>query len=444
MQARHLLVQLLRQQVDLILVGLGLLPVFQKVQLRQDLVGEGAGHHEGRVARGAAKVEEPAGGQHDHAVPIREQEAVNLRLDVLDLDAFELLEACHVNLIVKVADVTNDGVVLHLLHVLDCDDVLVACGGGEDVDLPNHTLHGNHLEALHAGLEGADRVDLGDEDPGAGAAHGEGAALAHVAVAAHKGALAANHDVGGAHDAVGQGVAAAVDVVELGLRHTVVHVDGREEELTLGGHFLQPVHTSGRLLAHAHALGGHPGVLCLVGLDGILQQRQDALELWVVSACGVGQAAILRKPFLKLLALVDQERGITAIIHKLVATIGARHGHHLLGAPPVLLQGLALPSKDGGRACLCNGGRCLILRAEDVAGAPADRGTQRVQGLDQHAGLDGHVQGAVDVQTLEGLLGAELGAGGHQPWHLVLCKLQLLPAKLGQTHVLDLGLRHAV
>merc|ERR1712167_80903 len=40
-QLRNLLVQLLRQQVNVVLVGLGLLPILQNVQLCQHLVREG-------------------------------------------------------------------------------------------------------------------------------------------------------------------------------------------------------------------------------------------------------------------------------------------------------------------------------------------------------------------------------------------------------------------
>ena len=39
-----------------------------------------------------------------------------------------------------------------------------------------------------------------------------------------------NHDISGAHEAVGQGVTASVVVVELGLGHGVVDVDGGEQQ----------------------------------------------------------------------------------------------------------------------------------------------------------------------------------------------------------------------
>merc|ERR1711900_126807 len=60
MQLRDLFVQLLWQEVDVVLVGLCLLPVLQKVKLRKHLVREGARHHERRVSGSAAQVQEPA------------------------------------------------------------------------------------------------------------------------------------------------------------------------------------------------------------------------------------------------------------------------------------------------------------------------------------------------------------------------------------------------
>jgi hypothetical protein len=51
------------------------------------LVGEAAAHHKAGVASGAAQVEQAALSQHNHTVAVREDEAVDLGLDVLALDA---------------------------------------------------------------------------------------------------------------------------------------------------------------------------------------------------------------------------------------------------------------------------------------------------------------------------------------------------------------------
>jgi len=59
---------------------------------------------------------------------IREHKPVHLRLDVFHHHTWKLFQSSHVNFIVEVTDVTDDGVVLHFLHVLKPDDVVVAGG----------------------------------------------------------------------------------------------------------------------------------------------------------------------------------------------------------------------------------------------------------------------------------------------------------------------------
>ena len=60
--------------------------------------------------------------------------------------------------------------------------------------------------------------------------------------------LSSKHDIGGPLDPVNQGLPAAVEVVELGLGHGVVDVDGGDLQGLLGEHLVQVVHTSGGLL----------------------------------------------------------------------------------------------------------------------------------------------------------------------------------------------------
>ena len=77
------------------------------------------------------------------------------------------------------------------------------------------------------------------------------AALADVAVAADHRHLAGDHHVRGALDAVAQRLAAAVEVVELGLGDRVVDVDGGDEQLAGLEHLVEAVHAGGGLLGHA-------------------------------------------------------------------------------------------------------------------------------------------------------------------------------------------------
>ena len=105
--------------------------------------------------------------------------------------------------------------------------------------------------AFHRGLQGADGVDLGDDHAGAEAAHRVGTALADVAVAGDDDDLAGDHDVGRPLDAVGQRLAAAVEVVELALGDRVVDVDRRHLQLAALVHLVEAMDARGRFFGEA-------------------------------------------------------------------------------------------------------------------------------------------------------------------------------------------------
>ena len=303
-------------------------------------------------------------------------------------------------------------------------------------------LHRGDLVAVHRRLQRADRVDLGDDDPGALASQRLGAALAHVAVAGHDGDLAADEDVGRAVEAVEEAVTASVLVVELALGHRVVDVDGREEQLAGLGQLVEPVHAGRGLLGDALDLGGHRGPLLRVLGECAADERLEDGELLAVLLGGGRHLA----GGLPLLALVDEHRGVATVVEDHVGAGAAGPGEDLLGAVPVLLERLALPGEHrhalrvlGGAVRADDDGRGgLVLGGVDVARGPADLGTERGEGLDEHSGLHGHVQGAGDARAGQRLALAELGAQGHQARHLVLGQTDLVAAGLGQGEVADL------
>ena len=72
----------------------------------------------------------------------------------------------HLDFVVEVADVADDGLILHRLHMLDADDVLVAGGGDINIGAAQRVFEGGDFIAFHRRLQCADRVDLGDNDAG--------------------------------------------------------------------------------------------------------------------------------------------------------------------------------------------------------------------------------------------------------------------------------------
>ena len=252
MQAGHLFVQLFGQDVDLffqIFCG--------QLELGQGLVSEAVGHDEAGVPCGAAQVDQTSLGQHQNAAAGLERPLVHLRLDVGLGDAGGVLQVGHFDFIIKVTDIADNSLVLHAFHVLAGNDVIVARAGNVDVAAGQGVFDGDDFKAFHGGLQGADGVDFRHQHARAEAAHGLGAAFAHVAVAADHHHLAGHHDIRGAFDAVGQGFAAAVEVVKLGLGYGIVDVDSREKQFARGGQLVKAVYAGGGFFRHAADLGGH-------------------------------------------------------------------------------------------------------------------------------------------------------------------------------------------
>ena len=149
-QACHLFVQNLGEHVHVsprVLAGLPLLP---QLDLSERLVRERGGHDERRVTSGAAQVEQASLSEEDDAVAVLEDELVHLGLDVDLLRGRD--EAGEVDLVVEVADIADDGVVLHLGHVARHDDALVSGGGDEDVAGAHDGAELHNAEAFHRSL----------------------------------------------------------------------------------------------------------------------------------------------------------------------------------------------------------------------------------------------------------------------------------------------------
>jgi len=433
-----LLVEVLGQDVDLalILTRLALIP---QLKLSNNLVGERARHDERGVASGATEVEETALSKDDDTVASGEDELINLRLDVEALDAGVLEETSHVNLVIEVTDVTNDGVVLHLGHLLDHEDVLVTGGGHDDIDLRDHIIEGGNLVTLHAGLKGADGINLSNNDTSTSGLHGLSATLTDITITADDDALTGDHHVSGTHDTIGQRVTATINVIELGLGDRVVDVDGREEEVASLGHLVKTVDTGGGLLRDTDDVLAHAGPESGVLLDGVADQTKNDLELRILSGAGVREGLVGGEGGLSLDTLVNEESGITTVIEDHVGeTLSIGPDESLVSAPPVLLKGLTLPGKDSRGLGLSDSGGSVVLGGEDVARAPADLGTKLVEGLNQHTSLNGHVERTRDTGTLKRLRGTELLAAGHETGHLNLSEVELLAAEIGLVDVTDL------
>jgi hypothetical protein len=243
-ETSDLLIKLLGEEVntDGVLLGLG-----PESDLGENLVGERRGHNERRVSASATEVNKTTRGEEDDVTAVVKLEAINLSLDVDDLLGV-LVQPSNVDLSIEVANVANDGVLGHLNEVLSADNIAAASGSDEDVRAGSSILHGGNLKTLHSGLESVDGVNLGNDDTSTHSAERVSASLTNITITSNDGSLTGDHDISGTLDTVQKGLAATIQVVELGLGDGVVNVDSGELQSTLLHTLVQTVNTSGGLL----------------------------------------------------------------------------------------------------------------------------------------------------------------------------------------------------
>ena len=425
MQACNLLVELLRQTGY---AHNGILTILPQLHLCESLVGERVTHHERGVARSATQVHKTTLGQNEDRVAIGEGVFINLRLDSR-FHSVRGLQACHLDLVVEVADVADDSLVAHTLHMLQGDDVAVTRRGYVDVTLGQSVLDAHNLEALHCSLQSADGVDLGYDHAGTIRAHRACAALAHVAIAADNHNLASDHHVRCTLDTVSQRLAATIQVVELRLCNRVIYVDCGYEQLATLLHLVEAVNTRSGLLRNALPL--LDGAVPLLGiLLQELTQRCDDHALLVAAGLAVERRCVV----LGCETLVDQQRCVATVINDQIGTLATLERERHCGTPPILFERLALPSKYG-NTCLGNCCCGVVLRREDVARAPTYLGAQLNECFDQYGGLNCHMERAHNTCAFERLLLAVLAAQSHQTGHFVLRNFDLFASPLSQRDV---------
>nr|GEU28354.1 hypothetical protein [Tanacetum cinerariifolium] len=411
---------------DRIFAGVGV-----QLDLGDGLVRKRRAHHVRRVARAATEVHQAAFGQQDDALTRREDHVIDLRLDVFPS---VFLERGNIDLVIEVADVADDGLVLHLEHVLFGQDVIVAGAGDENVAVFGSVIHGHHAVAFHRGLQRADRIDLGHPHLRRQRAHGLGRTLADVAVTGNHGHLAGDHDVGGALDTIDQRFAATVQVVEFRLGHGIVDVNGREGQLAVLVHLVQAVHAGGGFFGHAQDFRQAFRVPGRVDQQVLLDRVVQADFFFR------GRVGQHRQIGFRAHAQVQQQRGVAAIVEDHVRVdslaVDTRPFEDAVRVFPVVVQRLALDGKHR-RARSSDGGGSMVLRGIDVARGPAHLRAQGFQGLDQHRGLDGHVDRPGNARAFQGLRCREFFADGHQARHFRFSDLDFFVAPCSQADIGD-------
>ena len=191
---------------------------------------------------GASEVYQPSFREQENFVTIRKCVLVHLRFDVGFLHAFGCVERIDLNLIIEVADVGDDRLIFHPLHVFERDDVDVAAGSDVDIAAPERVFDSRDFVAFHCGLQGVDGINFGNDDTRSLAAQRLRTTFADVAVPTDHGDFSGKHHIQRAIQSIHQRMPAAVKIVEFGFGDRIVHVNRGNQQPVFLRHFVKAMH----------------------------------------------------------------------------------------------------------------------------------------------------------------------------------------------------------
>ncbi len=127
----------------------------------------------------------------------------------------------------------------------------------------------------------------------------------------------------------------------------------------------------------------------------------------------------------------DQKRGVAAVIENHVRCSAIVPIEYLVRVVPIFFERFALLREDGDarfRDCC----RRVVLCGEDIAACPPDVRSEVTERLDEHGGLDSHVEGSCYPCAFKWLGVAVLFPQCHKSGHFGLCYLYFLAPEFGK------------
>lgn len=164
---------------------------------------------------------------------IGEEPLVDLWFYVDSGDVGPFPESIVIDFVIEMTDVSYDGIVLHLSHMLSHDDALVTSGGDEHISVLQHCLQSDDGESFHTGLQSTDRVNFSDEHSRSASLHCLSTSFSDITEATDHDFLTGEHHISSSEDTIRQGVATSVDIIEFLLLIEQQHYTLVTESLTL-------------------------------------------------------------------------------------------------------------------------------------------------------------------------------------------------------------------
>ena len=155
------------------------------------------------MAGGATQIDQATFGQEENRIAGRESVFIDLRLDIRMFDSGIMHQLIDLDFVVEVADIADNRLIFHCFQMIDSNHIAIAGCGHENIAFFQSFFDGCYFKTFHGGLQGANRVDFGNNHTRSVGTHWSGATFAHITITQDDYDFSGNHHIRGAFDAVG-------------------------------------------------------------------------------------------------------------------------------------------------------------------------------------------------------------------------------------------------
>src|SRR5690554_3557885 len=146
------------------------------------------------MSGGTAKIDKSTFCKYDDVLSIYIIKVHLWFYDILGM-AIVFVEPSHINFIVEVANIADDGLISHCPEMLFGNDVFVACSSHNNICLFNSIFHLLHRITVHSSLQCTDWIDFGDNYACAGTAKGSSGTFTYISIPSYYGHFTRHHHI---------------------------------------------------------------------------------------------------------------------------------------------------------------------------------------------------------------------------------------------------------
>jgi len=154
------------------------------------------------MTSGTSKIEKSTFSKHDNSMAIRENPLVNLRFNIVLFDIGPFFKSSNINFIIKMSNISDNGVVFHLSHMFSHNDIFITSSSDNNINFFNYVFKFNNLDTFHTSLKSTDWINFSNIDSGSASFHGLSTTFTNITISTNKNFFTSKHNISSSENTI--------------------------------------------------------------------------------------------------------------------------------------------------------------------------------------------------------------------------------------------------